>query len=44
MMVTSVDDPKEVVGSFQALCDAYLVKPIRAADLSENLHRMQLIA
>jgi len=32
-MVTSVDDPKEVVGSFHALCDAYLVKPVNKASL-----------
>ncbi|MGD0734883.1 MAG: response regulator [Terracidiphilus sp.] len=43
LMVTSVEDPKEVVGSFQALCDAYLVKPIKKSSLLEEIRRMGLI-
>jgi AmiR/NasT family two-component response regulator len=43
-MQTSADDPKQVVGSFHALCDAYLVKPIEAAGLSEEIRRMGLIS
>ncbi len=44
LMVTSIDDPKEVVSSFHALCDAYLIKPIKVADLSEQLRTMNLIS
>lgn len=44
IMQTSADDPKQVVGSFHALCDAYLVKPIEAAGLSEEIRRMGLIS
>ena len=41
LMVTSVDDPKEVVGSFHALCDAYLVKPVNKASLLEEIRRIR---
>jgi two-component system chemotaxis response regulator CheY len=44
IMQTSTDPPKQVVGSFHALCDAYLVKPIEAASLSEEIRRMGLIS
>ena len=44
LMVTTVEDPRDVVASFRALCDAYLVKPIKAASLSEEIRRMRLIA
>ncbi|MGD0731753.1 MAG: response regulator [Terracidiphilus sp.] len=44
LMVTSVDDPKEVVSSFDALCDAYLVKPIEKASLIDEVRRMRLVA
>lgn len=44
LMATTVDDPKQVVGSFHALCDAYLIKPISSATLSEQLRKIGLIA
>jgi two-component system chemotaxis response regulator CheY len=44
LMVTTVDDPKDVVGSFHALCDAYLIKPIDKASLLDELRRLSLIA
>jgi CheY-like chemotaxis protein len=40
LMVTTIDDAKEVVGSFHALCDAYLVKPIDKSRLLEEIRRM----
>jgi two-component system chemotaxis response regulator CheY len=43
LMQTSVDDPKEVVESFHALCDAYLVKPVNKAGLLDEMRRMGLI-
>jgi two-component system chemotaxis response regulator CheY len=44
LMVTSVDDPLDVVGSFRALCDAYLVKPIGKASLLEEMRKMSLVS
>lgn len=44
LMVTTVDDPKVVVESFRALCDAYLVKPINMTEMLKHLLRMSLIA
>jgi DNA-binding response OmpR family regulator len=43
-MQTSVDEPKKVVGSFHALCDAYLVKPIDKVSLLAEIRGMGLIA
>jgi two-component system chemotaxis response regulator CheY len=43
IMQTSVDDPKEIVQSFRALCDAYLIKPVSAARLIGELHKLTLI-
>ena len=44
IMQTSVDEPKEVISSFHALCDAYLVKPVGKASLLEEIRGMGLIA
>lgn len=44
LMVTSVEDPKEVVGAFHALCDGYLVKPVSKSSLLEEIRKMGLIA
>ncbi|MGA2890063.1 MAG: response regulator [Terracidiphilus sp.] len=44
IMQTSVDEPKKVVGSFHALCDAYLVKPIDKVSLLAEIRGMGLIA
>jgi two-component system chemotaxis response regulator CheY len=43
LMVTTVENPKQVVGSFHALCDGYLIKPIETADLLGEMRRMGLI-
>jgi two-component system chemotaxis response regulator CheY len=43
LMVTAMDEPKEVFQSFHALCDAYLIKPIDANKLIEELRKMELI-
>ena len=44
IMTTALDDVKNVVESFQALCDAYLFKPIDTANLIEHLKSLRLIA
>ena len=43
LMVTTVEAPKEVVSSFHALCDAYLVKPFNRLDLLEKIRSIGLI-
>jgi two-component system chemotaxis response regulator CheY len=43
IMTTSLDDMKEVVRSFQGLCDAYLVKPLDAAGLLRQMWSLRLI-
>ena len=43
IMQTSVDCPKDVVRSFSALCDGYLVKPIGKISLREEIRTMGLI-
>jgi two-component system chemotaxis response regulator CheY len=43
IMTTSVHDMKDVIGSFQALCDAYLIKPIDTADLLRQLQSFRLV-
>ncbi len=42
-MTTCVADLKTVVGSFQRLCDAYLIKPIDAEKLEQSLESFALI-
>lgn len=42
-MTTAVDQVKEVVESYRALCDAYLVKPIDGTKLLEKLLELALI-
>jgi two-component system chemotaxis response regulator CheY len=44
LMQTSLDDVKGIVSSFYVLCDAYLIKPINSANLSDELRKMGLIA
>lgn len=44
IMQTSVDNPRDIVQSFHALCDAYLPKPISAASLIGELRKMTLIS
>jgi len=40
---TALDDVKNVVQSFQSLCDAYLFKPIDAAKLLGHIREFHLI-
>ncbi len=42
IMTTAVTDMKEVMHSFQELCDAYLFKPIDTAKLLSELKSFQL--
>ena len=44
LMTTALDDFASVRNSYYGLCDTYLVKPIRAAQLTDELRRMELIA
>jgi two-component system, chemotaxis family, chemotaxis protein CheY len=44
IMTTSLTALKDVIGSFRALCDAYLTKPIDTAELLERLKSLKLIA
>lgn len=43
IIVTALDDPKNVFAAFYGLCDAYLVKPIDRADMIRNLRKLKLI-
>jgi two-component system chemotaxis response regulator CheY len=44
IMQTAIHDMKDIVQSYQALCDAYLLKPVSAASLIGELRTMNLIA
>jgi two-component system chemotaxis response regulator CheY len=43
VMTTAVDDVKDVIRSFQHLCDAYLIKPIHLSDLLKQLRSFGLV-
>ena len=43
LMATSEESPKQVVQSFNALCDGYIVKPVHAGNLLKQLHNLKLI-
>jgi two-component system, chemotaxis family, chemotaxis protein CheY len=43
LMVTAVEDPKNVFTAFGSLCDAYLAKPIHKAKLLGELRKFKLI-
>jgi two-component system, chemotaxis family, chemotaxis protein CheY len=43
IMTTAVENMKDVIRSFQELCDAYLVKPVDVADLLRHLRVFGLI-
>ncbi len=44
IMITALDDVKNVVDSFQALCDAYVFKPVDTAQLLGHLKALALIS
>ncbi len=43
IMVTALDDVKNVVTSFKGLCDAYVFKPVDTAQLLDQLTGLQLV-
>jgi len=43
IMITALDDVKNVVTSFKALCDAYIFKPVDIAQLLTQLKSMALV-
>jgi two-component system chemotaxis response regulator CheY len=43
IMITALDDVKNVVTSFKALCDAYLFKPVEIANLLTQLKSLELL-
>lgn len=43
IMTTAVDAMKDVIRSFQELCDAYLVKPVNLGDLFNHLKGFGLV-
>jgi two-component system chemotaxis response regulator CheY len=43
IMVTAVEDMKDVIRSFQEFCDAYLVKPVEVSKLLDHLKGFGLI-
>jgi hypothetical protein len=42
-MATALDDVKNVVQSFQSLCDAYLFKPIDTGKLPGHMKEFHLV-
>lgn len=44
VMTTALDNMKNVSTAYHSLCDAYLTKPIRRAQLLEELRKLKLIA
>lgn len=44
IMITALDDPKNVFSAFKSLCDAYVFKPVDTAHLIEQLKSLQLVA
>jgi two-component system chemotaxis response regulator CheY len=43
IMITALDDVKNVVTSFKALCDAYIFKPVEIANLLTQLKSLELV-
>jgi len=43
IMVTALDDVKNVVKSFKSLCDAYVFKPVDTAELLTHLKSLALV-
>jgi len=44
IMVTALDDVKNVVSSFQSLCDAYVFKPVDTTQLLNHLKSLALVS
>ena len=44
MMITALEDIKNVMAAYSDLCDAYLTKPIQKKSLLEELRNLQLIS
>lgn len=44
IMITALDDARNVMDSFKSLCDGYLVKPLSKQNLLEKLREMNLIS
>lgn len=43
IMITALDDVKNVVQSFKSLCDAYIFKPVEIAPLLNHLKLLKLV-
>jgi len=43
IMTTALGDPKNVIGAFKSLCDAYLVKPVNKSKLLDYLRSFGMI-
>lgn len=43
IMVTALDEVKDVMRSFKGLCDAYVFKPVETAKLLDHLKSMALV-
>jgi two-component system chemotaxis response regulator CheY len=44
LMITALDDARNVMEAFKSLCDGYLVKPLSKQNLLEKLREMDLIS
>lgn len=44
LMITALDDARNIMESLKSLCDGYLVKPMSKQNLLEKLREMQLIS
>ena len=42
LMATAEENPKQVMQSFNANCDAYIVEPVNAVDILAQLRKMSL--
>lgn len=43
LMITALDDARNVIDSFKGLCDSYLLKPIRKLKLIDELRKLGLV-
>ncbi|MGC9518526.1 MAG: response regulator [Desulfuromonadaceae bacterium] len=40
VMVSALDDPKNIVAAFKGLCDAYVIKPVDRAEMLKKLQEI----